>query len=616
MSWREIGLDAFVNHRTQGISGFLNSPFLRRPIALIREDGKTLDPQILSQPFMNIQAEADCKKNPNSCEGLKLADEEILEAKRAALQFDWATATNDLVLAQRRVDSLVPHRDIVDGSPWSATAITAEHVKQRIINAMLLTAGFIMTAEADRTYAVADETVQVIVKYSCRDGVECPVKTSYEDNSLKNVLTGPMIFIAGAMQPPVANADFKKGVEFSVKFHTRREKHSILESLEPDREYSNFACVKISVDDHGSYYSTHCVPIIHTEATTTQAVRVPVRVVPAYTLYVDPKQTVEVLSKPHKPFDIFLRVHSYSTKPAKVTVGLDVPDGLVASAPAELTFDGIGDQYAKLTVTPPTKLNSGNFTITAYAMHGDEKFSTSLEPLPSMPTLLWSEPAQCVVHAFEINVPTNLHVGYISAEGEPIPDALKRLGISVEMLDTAALTFGDLSRYDAIVVGVRAYELRPELAGANKRLLDYVSSGGTLVVQYNRDYIWDRLQPAPYPAKIGTPTPRITDENSPVKFLKPDDPLLNYPNKITGADFQNWVQERGLYFWSNFDPRYTAVLAMNDPGEKDLNGGLVYARYDKGTYIYTGLAFFRELPEGVPGAYRLFVNLLAASRPN
>jgi len=265
-------------------------------------------------------------------------------------------------------------------------------------------------------------------------------------------------------------------------------------------------------------------------------------------------------------------------------------------------------------VTPPAKLDPGNFTITAYAKLGNEKFATSLEPLPSMPTLLWSEPAQTVVHAFDINVPANLHVGYISAEGEPIPDALRRLGINVEMLDTAALAFGNVSKYDAVVVGVRAYELRPELAEANKRLLDYVSNGGTLLVQYNRDYIWNKFEPAPYAAKIGNPNPRITDENSPVKFLKPDDPLLNRPNQITAEDFKNWVQERGLYFWNEFDPKYTALLAMHDPGEKDLDGSLVYTRYGKGTYIYTGLAFFRELPEGVPGAYRLFVNLLSASQ--
>jgi hypothetical protein len=195
------------------------------------------------------------------------------------------------------------------------------------------------------------------------------------------------------------------------------------------------------------------------------------------------------------------------------------------------------------------------------------------------------------------------------------------LGIQVEMLDAAALTFGDFSRYDAIVVGVRAYELRSELSGANQRLLDYVSNGGTLLVQYERDFAWDGKNYAPYPAKIdsnksGDPLPRITDETAAVKFLEPDDRLLNVPNKITAKDFEGWVQERGLYYWTDFDAtKYTPLLSMHDPGEKDLNGGLVYAKYGKGTYVYTGLAFFRQLPEGVPGAYRLFVNLLSASRP-
>jgi hypothetical protein len=300
-----------------------------------------------------------------------------------------------------------------------------------------------------------------------------------------------------------------------------------------------------------------------------------------------------------------------------------------------LKFEGAGDRYARLKVTPPLKLARGNFKISAYVeraadrAHGDkaEKFTASLEPLPTLPTQFWSEPAQCAVRAFDVLVPANFRVGYVTAESEPVPEALQRLGIRVEMLDAVALAFRDLSPFNAIVVGVRTYELRPDLPGANQRLLDYVSKGGTLVVQYQRDFAWDKFHYAPYPALIspplppvkeGTPPavhalPRITDENSPVKFLKPDDPLLNHPNKITQDDFKGWMQERGLYFWTEFDPKYTPLLAMHDPGEPDLNGGLIYAHVGKGTYIYTGLAFFRQLPEGVPGAYRLFVNLLSAS---
>jgi hypothetical protein len=313
-----------------------------------------------------------------------------------------------------------------------------------------------------------------------------------------------------------------------------------------------------------------------------------------------------------------LRVHSYATQPAQVSVGLTVPAGWQTQPSRSLAFSGSGDQYARLTVTPPARFGAGNFTVGPYVKSGDENFSTSLEPLPTLPTRFWSEPAQCIAHAFEIDVPKNLRVGYITAENEPVPEALERLGIRVQMLDAAALAFGDLSRFDSIVIGVRAYELRSDLDGANQRLLDYVSNGGTLLVQYQRDFAWDRASYAPYPAKISgtsaTMLPRITDENSPVTFLKPDDLLLNRPNKITERDFDGWVQERGLYFWTDFDAKYTAPLGMQDPGEAQQKGALVYTRYGKGTYIYTGIAFFRQLPEGVPGAYRLFVNLLSASR--
>jgi hypothetical protein len=385
------------------------------------------------------------------------------------------------------------------------------------------------------------------------------------------------------------------------------------------------------------YSFTVTSPVTSVRATSTRVDRMSPQLVPAYTLAVEPKQAIEILAKPRKPFDVLLRVHSYATMPGQVRVGLNVPRGWKTLAPVAVKFNGTGDRYVRLAVTPPLKLGAGHYKISAYAERGAErsramkaeKFTTSLEPLPTLPTQLWSEPAECVVHAFGINVPPQLRVGYITAESEPVPDALRRLGIRVEMLDATELAFGDLSRFQAIVVGVRAYELRPELAGANQRLLDYVSRGGRLVVQYNRDFIWDKLQPAPYPALISPPVPpakagdpppaarplpRITDENSPVKFLKPADALVNSPNKITQDDFKGWVQERGLYFWTKFDSKYTPLLAMNDPGEPPLNGALVYARYGKGIYIYTGLAFFRQLPEGVPGAYRLFVNLLSASR--
>jgi hypothetical protein len=153
--------------------------------------------------------------------------------------------------------------------------------------------------------------------------------------------------------------------------------------------------------------------------------------------------------------------------------------------------------------------------------------------------------------------------------------------------------------------------LRPDVERSNPRLLDYVKNGGTLLVLYERDFAWNRILPAPYPAKMAAQAARVTDPDSPVRFLAPDNPLLNTPNKITLDDFKGWEQERGLYFWGTWDSRYQPILGLTDAGEAEATGGLVYARYGKGVYIYTGLSFFRELPDGVPGAYRLFVNLLS-----
>jgi LmbE family N-acetylglucosaminyl deacetylase len=603
-SWRDIGLDAFVNHRTQGIPGFINSPFLRRPIGLIPEDGSKLDPAILRRTLIEFAADSiqsGCRTDKSQCEALSQVDGNLSNARQAALQLDWIKTSKLLAQAEQECESLRPG-DVVPArhSSNQTLSLELEYLRGRIDHARELSDGVEADAFADRSNVVLGEPFTVRLSLRCRTDIKC---------SQLNFLLLPQ------STKIIQQRELPDGVqEFTMKMDGPIPQPPIFDQLLPNPPPLLSARQMVGGSPIAAMEMFRSFPVIHVEESSTALARVPLRIVPAYSIAVEPSQTVKVLNSAHKSFDVFLRVHSYSAKSAKLSVGLETPDGITASAPVELAFDGVGDQYAKLTVTPPAQLAAGNYTITAYAKRGDEKFSTTLEPLPTMPTILWSEPAQTVVHAFDINVPANLRVGYISAEGEMIPDALKRLGISVEMLDANSLTFSDLSKYSTIVVGVRAYELRPELSSANKRLLDYVSSGGTLVVQYNRDFVWNKFLPAPYHATIGNPTPRTTDENAVVKFLKPDDRLLNWPNKITAADFQNWVQERGLYYWSDFDAKYTPLVAMHDPGESDLNGSLVYTPYGKGVYIYTGLAFFRELPEGVPGAYRLFVNLLSASQ--
>ena len=606
-SWRQLGTNAFANHRSQGITGFLNSIFLLRPIALLREDGKPLDAKTLA---------VGVSERFKGCTPIEIADRDLESARTSVLQLDWKTAGEKVSHAAALLED-APKK--CGPTPYSQKEEAWEQLLDRaamtlrIAKAARLIAGMDVSALADRNNVTAGEEFHVTAHASCRTDAGCKI----DEAKLVSV---------SALSQTKREGDLQKGETFTLRVQDdAKAPEGLIGSFgSPESQYQNEASpaplaevqVRFQLAGH-EYLDREAVQFY--DANSTRADLVSLRIVPSYTLDVEPRQAVEVVPAHKQDFDVLLKVHSYSSKAATVKLGLDAPEGWTVGDGAEIKFDGIGDRYAKLRVTPPANLPEGNVTLQAFVKRDQQKYTTSLQPLPSLPTQLWEEPAQCVVHAFDINVPKNLRVGYITAESEPVPDALKMIGVQVQLLDPAELAFGDLHGFDAIVVGVRAYELRSDLPGANQRLLDYVSNGGTLLVQYERDFAWEGKNYAPYPAKIGSnqpgePLPRITDETAAVTFLKPDDPLLNSPNKITEKDFAGWVQERGLYFWTDFDEKYTPLLSMHDPGEKNLNGALVYARIGKGTYIYTGLAFFRQLPEGVPGAYRLFVNLLSASR--
>lgn len=638
-SWREIGLDAFANHRTQGITGFLNSPFLRRPITLKREDGGEFDPASLNEPLGPLDEDFEVG-NKGVDPLMRAVDASLIAARDAALRLDYKASADSLIAAGKKLDQIpVPSLSSQLPAPVASLAGSVRRKRDKVNAALTLVAGLRLDAIADRTEIVPGETFTVRVELHHRDGINAdfrpPTLTLPPDWAITKEEPEPNGAIRFTISVPSNQAQFVSTWPLRpIRSSSAVGPDAHFEPLLPEPLPLLTAAADAILN---GYAFTATSPVTSIRATSTRADRIPPRLVPPYSIAVEPRQIVDVLASARKSFDVLLRVHSYATHPGEVTVGLVLPRGWSIVAPVPLKFSGIGDQYARFEVTPPLKLGSGNYKISAQVYEkGDHassvkaaKFSLSLEPLPTMPTLLWAEPAQCLVHAFSINVPPNLHVGYITAESEPIPDALRMLGVQVDLLDAQALAFHDLSKFDAIVVGVRAYELRPDLPGANQRLLDYASKGGTLLVQYQRDFAWDRSSYAPYPALISPPAPaaregaspaprplpRITDENSPVKFLNPNDPLLNRPNKITQSDFKGWVQERALYLWTQFDPKYTPLLAMNDPGEPDQNGALVYARYGKGVYIYSGIAFFRQIPEGVPGAYRLFVNLLGVSRP-
>jgi hypothetical protein len=290
---------------------------------------------------------------------------------------------------------------------------------------------------------------------------------------------------------------------------------------------------------------------------------------------------------------------------------LSVPaDWLVEPASRPYKLGAAGEQVVlPFRITPPAGASRAMLSASTGAYdHGMQVID-----YPHIPEQVLFPAAQAPLVRADVK---NLarRVGYVMGPGDDMPEALRQLGCDVTLLDAAALATGDLSQYDAIVTGVRAHGSRPDLLANRNRLIEYVNQGGTLVVQYNRPEAGFRPDSTigPYPFKVGNL--RVSVEEAPVEFVHPDSPLLQAPNRITAADFEGWVQERGLYFAADWDPRYQTLFSSHDPGEQPLPGGTLYTQYGKGVYVFTAYAWFRQLPAGVPGAYRIFANLMSAGK--
>jgi LmbE family N-acetylglucosaminyl deacetylase len=251
-------------------------------------------------------------------------------------------------------------------------------------------------------------------------------------------------------------------------------------------------------------------------------------------------------------------------------------------------------------ITPMVNVNKEFFT--------DELIEIDYAHIPFQTVLM---PSESKVVRLDIKKRGN-NIGYIEGAGDVVPESLRQIGYNVTIIKPNQISAENLSNFDAIVLGIRAYNIIDELKFKQKYLLEYVNEGGNLVVQYNTSRRLKVDNIAPYNIKLSRD--RVTDENALVRILEPNHPILNFPNKITTQDFEGWVQERGLYFPNEWSEEFTPLLASNDKGENSKEGSLLVAKYGKGNYIYTGLSFFREFPAGVSGAYRLFANLLSAGK--
>jgi len=339
----------------------------------------------------------------------------------------------------------------------------------------------------------------------------------------------------------------------------------------------------------------------------------PLNVTPVYSVMLEPGEQI-------------IRVNNGTATTVKVGVScnltgaqsgqlhLEVPAGWhVEPNELQVRLSKRGDKQDFEFKIVPSSLKEGETQIRATLTAGGSTYSEgySLVTREDLESTYYYQPAIQRVSVVDVKIPNDVKIGYIMGAGDDIPTVLKQIGLDVTVIPAEKVASEDLSRYRTIVLGIRAYDTQKDVVANNKRLLDYVAGGGTLIVQYDTgvsDFNSGHL--TPYPAQLSRA--RVSVEEAPVEILAPDDPVFHYPNQITPRDFDAWVQERGLYFMKQWDGNFKPLLSCHDPGEQPQKGGLLKAQYGKGVYIYNAYAFFRQLPAGVPGAIRLYVNLLAA----
>ena len=331
---------------------------------------------------------------------------------------------------------------------------------------------------------------------------------------------------------------------------------------------------------------------------------------PAIGVSIIPRAGVVPLTS--KSFEVTAVIHSNVKGAANGTVRLDLPVGW-KSQPVSVPFVTVqdGDDRSLVFTVTPAGLTTQAYDITAVAESGGKQYREGYSVIGYTglrPYFLYT-PSIYKTTGVDVKMAAGLNVGYVTGSGDDVPSSLEHLGIKVNYLSPTDIASADLRKFDAILLGVRTYAARPDLVKYNNRILEYVKNGGVVIVQYNTPEFDHNY--GPYPYTMGSNPEEVTDEVSKVQILAPSNPIFNWPNKITDKDFEGWVEERGSKWMKSWDSKYEALLETHDDGQEPQKGGLLYAKYGKGVYIYNAYAFYRQLPEGVPGAYRIFANMIS-----
>ena len=335
-------------------------------------------------------------------------------------------------------------------------------------------------------------------------------------------------------------------------------------------------------------------------------------VLPAVSLAISPAVVVTSTGRPATR-DVSVDLTTYSTTGARGDVRLEAPFDWTISPPSQpFTLAAAGDRgRVRFRVTSPAR-QTGREILRATATSGGRTYQAGYQTIRhrDLPVRYLVRDATAIVSTLPLQTTPGVRVGYVMGVGDELPAALGELGARVTLLDRAALESGDLSRFDTIVTGTRAYAVRDDLRAHNRRLLDWVRAGGNMVVLYNTpEFVPAEF--APYEGTLPGNAEEVSEQTAAVQILEPSHPLFSTPNAITTADFEGWIEQRGSKFFSQWDPRYTALVESHDQGQPPQKGGWLTTTYGRGRWTYMAYALHRQIPYGVPGAYRILANLIA-----
>ncbi len=506
----------------------------------------------------------------------------------------------------------------------TATKNEFGYVCGQLSEAIVTASGIQIDALADRESVVPGEMVPVSAKVFVPDGI--PVKVS------KLELWAPQRWKTESVDAPKSNtpafvtrevADFAAFYNVTVPsdwqttqpYWLANPREGDLFRLDSDEQYKTAAFKPSEMQLLAMFQLEHqwlsvVRPVQYRFADDIRGeIRRNIDVVPRVSVEPDQSMLIVPYSTKSQQRRVVVTVTNNSTQATSGTVTLGTANSSWTITPRSQNFEvkRSGERAAfTFDVTIPAKTQPGSVVLSAKAMAGGAEFTSSMKMIayPHIQTHRIYRVAETTVRVIDLNV-SPVKVGYIMGSGDRVQDAIRQMGFNVETISESELASGDLSRFDVIVVGIRAYQVRPDVVANNTRLLDFARSGGTLVVQYQ---LPSYALLAPFTTQMG---PRVVDENAAVTLTDAKHAIFNSPNKITQADFEGWVQERNLYNFTNFAAEYTGLLESHDAGEAENKGGLVIAKLGKGNYVYCSYSMFRQLPAGVPGAYRLFANMLS-----